>query len=954
MTNMMRVLAPLPLLALTLPCSVLAETGVEQEQQATTAWGNTIYDIVPDGRVEYGVLDNGLRYAILQNERPEETVVIRFGFDVGWVDEEDDELGLAHFIEHMAFNGSTNIPEGEMIKLLEREGLAFGADTNASTGFEDTIYRLDLPRNDPELLDTALMLMRETASELTIAEDAVDRERGVIQSETRTRNNYSIRRLRDYLQFIAPETRFSARFRAEGTVENIDAAPAQRLRDLYARYYRPDNAALVIVGDVDPALVREKLVETFADWEAAPEDIDRVEGGMIDLGRGTAAANFVDPDVEHIVVIDRFAPYDRRESRQADFRRSLLSSLGRAMVNRRLEKIANAPDAPIISGGISSGDFFDLYDQSTMTVQAKEGEWETALQIGEQEWRRAIEHGFTDAELAEQVANFTRVYRTAAEQQDTRRSASLAGGILSTAKTGRLFVTPQTSWQLFQDMIGEVTPEAVAAVFREDYALSAPLVHVSTKQAIEGGESAILSALDASRAVAVAAPQGGDAVEFAYTDFGKPGSIVADAAVEDLGFRQIRFGNNVRLNLKKTDFEKGRVRFNIRIGSGLLSIPDEAVGTGMFISTSLDSGGLGKHSYDELRQIMAGRDVSNGLSTQSDQFRVGGATTMADLPLQMELTTAYLTDPGFREEALTRWQALLPPFFARADATPQGVAQFELPQVITDGDPRSGIPSEAALNAITLEQARALTSEQFASAPIEISVVGEIDEEAVIAAVAHTFGALPERAETLQPFSEERQVSFTSRKAPVTLAHAGAEDQALAQVYWPTTDDDDAQEEATMRLLATVMRLQLLEEIRENLGASYSPGANSAMSDTYDGFGSFSASVVIAPEDADTVFETIDTLAAGLRSAPVDDDLLERARKPMLEQLAKSRRENSYWLGMLSESQLRADRLDRYRDYEERLLAITPGMLREAAAKYLRDEEALRIRIIHQSLVDAQ
>lgn len=955
MKNLMRVLAPLPLLALTLPCVAQAETGAEQEQPAAAnAWGNAIYDIAPDGRVEYGVLDNGLRYAILQNERPEETVVIRFGFDVGWVDEEDDELGLAHFIEHMAFNGSTNIPEGEMIKLLEREGLAFGADTNASTGFEDTIYRLDLPRNDPELLDTALMLMRETASELTIAEDAVDRERGVIQSETRTRNNYSIRRLRDYLQFIAPETRYSARFRAEGTVENIDAAPAQRLRDLYARYYRPDNAALVIVGDVDPALVREKLVETFADWEALPDAIERVEGGMIDLDRGTAAANFVDPDVEHIVVIDRFAPYDRRESRQADFRRSLLSSLGRAMVNRRLEKIANAPDAPIISGGISSGDFFDLYDQSTMTVQAKEGEWETALQIGEQEWRRAIEHGFTDAELAEQVANFTRVYRTAAEQQDTRRSASLAGGILSTAKTGRLFVTPQTNWQLFQDMIGEVTPEAVAQVFREDYALSAPLVHVSTKQAIEGGESAILSVLDASRAVPVEAPQGGDAVEFAYTDFGAPGTIVSDETVEDLGFRQIRFANNVRLNLKSTDFEKGRVRFNIRIGSGLLSIPDDAVGTGMFISTSLDSGGLGKHSYDELRQIMAGRDVSNGLSTQSDQFRVGGATTMADLPLQMELTTAYLTDPGFREEALTRWQALLPPFFARADATPQGVAQFELPQVITDGDPRFGIPSEAALNAITLEQARALTSAQFASAPIEISVVGEIDEEAVIAAVSRTFGALPERAETLRSFSEERQVSFTSRKAPVTLAHAGAEDQALAQVYWPTTDDDNAQEEATMRLLATVMRLQLLEEIRENLGASYSPGANSAMSDTYDGFGSFSASVVIAPEDADKVFETIDAIAADLRDAPVEDDLLERARKPMLEQLAKSRRENSYWLGMLSESQLRAERLDRYRDYEERLLAITPDMLREAAAKYLRNEDALRIRIIHQSLLDAE
>ncbi|MGE5953122.1 MAG: M16 family metallopeptidase, partial [Qipengyuania vulgaris] len=407
------VLAALPLIAMAAP---LAAQEVEARiaatpQTAETAWGNPIYDIAPDANVTYGVLENGMRYAIMHNERPEKGVVLRFGFDVGWVDEEDDELGLAHFIEHMAFNGSTNIPEGEMIKLLEREGLAFGADTNASTGFEDTIYKLDLPRNDGELFDTALMLMRETASKLTIAEDAVDRERGVIQSETRTRNNFQIRRFKDFFKFVAPDTRYSARFRADGTVGNIDAAPAERLRELYARYYRPDNAALVIVGDVDVAEVEAKVRDVFGDWEKPAQAIDYVDGGAIDLNRGPAAANFVDPDVPYLVVIQRYAPYREPVSTVAEFRRSMLSSLGRAMVNRRFEQIRNAPDAPIISGGLSGGDFFRLVDESSVTLQAKEGEWQQALAIGEQEWRRAFEHGFTEAELAEQVANFTRSFR---------------------------------------------------------------------------------------------------------------------------------------------------------------------------------------------------------------------------------------------------------------------------------------------------------------------------------------------------------------------------------------------------------------------------------------------------------------------------------------------------------------------------------------------------------------
>ncbi len=950
--DLSRALAALPLLALAAPLAAqdTAASAISAQQRAENAWGNAIYDIAPDASVTYGMLKNGMRYAIMHNERPENGVVLRLGFDVGWVDEEDDELGLAHFIEHMAFNGSTRIPEGEMIKLLEREGLAFGADTNASTGFEDTIYKLDLPRKDAELLDTALMLMRETASELTIAQDAVDRERGVIQSETRTRNNFQIRRIRDYLKFIAPDTRYAARFRADGTVENIDAAPAERLRELYRRYYRPDNAALVIVGDVDLAEVEAKVRDVFSGWTEPAEAIERVDGGTIDLTRGPAAANFVDPDVPYLIVIDRFAPYREPVSSIADFHRSLLSQLGRTMLNRRLEQIRNAPDAPIISGSLSGDDFFRMYDQTSLTLQAKEGEWQEALAIGEQEWRRAIEHGFTEAELAEQVANFERAFRNSAEQQNTRQSEALANGILGTAKSGRQFVTPRTNYEIWQAFAETVSVEAVTEVFREDYALSPALVHVSTKESIEGGEQAILDTLAASQAVPVEAPAAVELASFAYTDFGTPGEIVADTMVEDLGFRQIRFANGVMLNLKPTNYEQGKLRFSVRIGSGNLSLPDDAVATGMFVSSALARGGLGKHSYDELRRIMAGRNVGHGISVDSDKFRVAGSTTMADLALQMQLSAAYLTDPGFREEALTRWQAILPPFLAQADATPQSVARFQLPQLISDNNPRFGIPPRDQLEAVTLEQARALTAGQFASAPIEIAVVGEIDEDAVIDAVARSFGALPERETVLEPFADARHARFTARREPVTLTHAGAEDQALALAYWPTSDDDDAQEEATMRLLAAVMRLQLLEEIREKLGASYSPGASSSMSDTYDGYGTFSTSVVVAPQDAERVFATIAGIAGDLRNAPVDADLLDRARRPMLENLARQKTQNPYWLGMLSEAQLGADRLDRYRTYEQRLRNVTPEMMRGAAARYLTEDEMLRIRIVHQSL----
>lgn len=955
-----RALAALPLLALALSsCAAQVEppAGAVQppiEAAATTTgdtpWGFPVYDIPADPAVRYGVLANGMKYAVLHNETPQKTVAVRFGFDVGWVDENATELGLAHFIEHMAFNGSTSVPEGEMIKLLEREGLAFGADTNASTGFEETIYKLDLPRNDPALLGTALMLMRETASELTIAPEAVGRERGVIQSETRTRNNFGIRRIKDYLQFAAPGTRFATRFRADGTEEVIGGASAEAMRALYARFYRPDNATLVVVGDIDPATVEAEIRERFAGWTTPTAQIPDTAKGKIDLARGPAAANFVDPDVPYIVTIDRFAAYVERRDTIEEFRDTLLLNLGTAMLNRRFEKLALAADAPIISGGASASDFFDVARQSSLTLQAKEGEWEEALAIGEQELRRAVMHGFTEGELAEQLANFALRFRTAAEQAATRRSAGLAEAILGTVQDEDLFINPQVQQELFERMKSELAVEAVDAAFTAHYALADPLIHVSTKQPIEGGAAAILAAYDTSTEVAVAPPVETAGETFAYTDFGSPGMVVSDTQVADLGFRQIRFANNVRLNLKTTDFEDGKVRYLVRLGSGQLALPKDAGAEAIFLSAVGSAGGLGKHSFDQLQRMLAGRDVSYGIAVGEDSFSMSGTTTMADLPLQMKVSTAYVSDPGYRPEALSRWNALIPPFLAQTDATPQAVATFEVPSIVANGDRRFGIPSEAELESVTLDGVEALFSPQLAQAPIEISVVGDIDEAAVIEAVANSFGALPLRAKTLAAFLEAREASFAADTDPVTLYHAGAPDQALAQVYWPTTDDSDAQLEATTDLLAKVLELELLEVVREKLGATYSPSAGSSMSDVFDDYGTLSTSIIVEPEQADAVYAAVDAITDKLREAPVSDDLLARARKPLLERIALNRRENGYWLGVLSEAQLEPERLDRVRSLEERIRAVTPAMLQAAARRFLTDDREFKIRIVHKSL----
>ena len=256
---------------------VAATATVNPQSDAARAWNFAASDVPVDANILFGVLPNGMKYALLKNSTPKDSVVLRMRFDVGSFAEADDQRGLAHFLEHMAFNGSTNVPEGEMIKLLERKGLAFGADTNASTGFDQTVYQLDLPNASDDLIDTGLMLMRETGGNLTIDPTAVDRERGIILSERRARDTYQLRSLIDQLDFQMKGMSVADRIPV-GTEDVIKTAPAARIRDLYDRYYRPERATLVMVGDFDPAAIEAKIKARFSDWQ----------------GRGPAGA---DPDI---------------------------------------------------------------------------------------------------------------------------------------------------------------------------------------------------------------------------------------------------------------------------------------------------------------------------------------------------------------------------------------------------------------------------------------------------------------------------------------------------------------------------------------------------------------------------------------------------------------------------------------------------------------------------------
>jgi len=906
-------------------------------------WGVPLTDVPPDPAIRYGRLPNGMKYAIRANATPKGTASIRLHFNFGSLVESDTERGLAHFIEHMTFNGTTHVPEGEMKKILERQGLAFGPDSNAFTNFESTMYVLELPKADAQRLDTALFLLRETASEVKFDPAAMDRERGVILSEKRSRENFTLRSMLADANFHVPLSTLPNRLPI-GTDEVLKTATPDQIRNLYQRYYQPQNATLIVVGDVDPAAIEAKIREKFSDWTGKVPAGARPSRGRVDLSRAADFDSFTDPAIGTEAEITVFRPWEDPADTRAERRRSILRSVGNGILTRRLQQLANMPDAKIISGSARVGGSRDLAMESSISAAAPEGQWQAALSTIEQELRRATDFGFTASELRTQLADIAGGQKMAADQADTRTNQSLAAGILSVIDENEFVTTPQFRLDFFREVRPTITLDEVNAEFRRLWTGSPPLVFVTDKKPVQRAE--IAAVLEGSRKVAVLPQKDSGRLRFAYDSFGSPGIVVADGRIADLGIRTVRFANNVRLNIKRTDFEKGAVRYSINLAGGQLAFPRDKAGLALMVNSMTSLAGLEKHSAEDLKQIMAGHGVRPGFNVLADSIVAAGRTIPRDLLLQMKLSAAFMTAPGYRPEAATRWNAMVPIVDRQATATPQGAFGSKISGILANDDPRFSLPSLATLSQRNLGEARTVLAPLLQSAPIEIGIVGDIDEAAAIAAVAETFGALPPRQATPPAYAEARHVDFRKSLSPVTFRHDGQEGQAIVAAAFKTDDDKDFRRVAGLSLLTGILKQELDDEVRETLGATYGVSVNSVTSDVYDRYGYVLVNALVAPAQIPAVEKALASVVDQVRSKPISDDQLSRVRNPILERIERDDRDNGYWLGVVDEAQTDGQRLARHRQRKAVIAAITPGDLQRLAEQYLVPAKALHVRVL--------
>ena len=910
-------------------------------------WPQAESDIAPDPAVRFGTLPNGMRYAIFANRTPPGQVSLRLRIDAGALQENAGQQGLAHFLEHIAFRGSHHIPDGEAFRLLQRYGAAPGADSNAFTDMTQTVFKVDLPVNGAEAVETALMFLRETAAEELIEEAAVESERSVVLAEERARDAPLTRLHKAEMAFLFKDQPLGSHLPI-GEVALLQKARAADLRAFYDAYYRPERATLIVAGDVAPDKLAAKIKARFGDWRGRGKP-----GADPRLGppepRSQEVKIVTEAGAPTSLAIEWTQPPDGRPDNKARERDGLLRQLGLMILDRRLRDMAHGVTPPFLAARAFHHQLAHSAQLTAIALASSEEGWKVALTAGLRAERGLLREGVRQDELERQIGEWRAALEAAVAGAATRKSSALADELVHAVDAGDVFVTPAADLALFQEIVAGVTREQVDQALAGSFAGNGPLFFLAGPQPMEGVQAVLAEAEGEAGPAGETAPA---PVPWPYGAFGPAGMVVERREEADLGLTMVRFANGVRLTVKPTQFRADQILIAVSLGHGRQDLPiDRPTPLWAAEGGALIGGGLAALSLPELERCLAGKQTNLHFEVNDNGFLLSSATRPQDFDVALQLLTASLTAPGWRPEGFEAVRKRLIAALRQWQASPAGVLQRNIGVLLHGDDPRWLAPDAAALQSARLEELRALLDPVLARAPIEAVVVGDVTSDQAIAALATTLGALPDRApESPAPEAGRRVRLPEGGKPPRLLRHKGRADQGLALSFWPSADlFGDLSLPRHVRLLQQVLQQRLTDEFRTRLGSSYSPGSDIQASGDYPGYGLLLAWAETPPDKMAIFDETLEKIAADLREGEVSADEFERARKPRVETLLKSQQTNEYWLTSLLRAQSDPKALAVVRSLIPDLRAATAADLRRAANLYLQEDRLWRLRILPET-----
>jgi zinc protease len=901
-----------------------------------------------DAAVRTGKLPNGVTYYIRKNGRPENRVSLRLAVKAGSVLEDEDQRGLAHFLEHMNFNGSENFKPGELVAYLESIGARFGADANAYTSFDETVYLLDVPTDKPGLVDKGLLALSDFAARATLSDAEIEKERGVVLEEWRLGQGAGTRLQRQQLPVLFHGSRYADRLPI-GTPEVIRGFPPDRVRAFLRTWYRPDRMAVVAVGDVDPAAVEAQIRARFGDIPKSAKD-EALPVYDIPPHRETLVSVATDPEARGSSVSLIFKHPRAEEGTVGDYRRDLVASLFHSMVNDRLSEISRRPDAPFLGASSSGGSLGRTRDTYALTARVTDGGIAAGLTALVTEAERVRRHGFSPDEMERARKSMLAAFERAYHERDKSESGSYAREYVSHFLDDEPSPGIETEYRLVQQLL-----PGVALVEVRD--LTQTLVHddsrvvLATAPQKEGLVAPTADELRGAVATAAAAPIGPWEDKLAGRQLMEsppaPGRAVDTRTIEGLGVTVVTLSNGVSVWLKPTDFKNDQVLFSsYALGGASLADPADFFEASLAAAAASEAG-FGGFSPDDLGKLLAGKLVSVSPYVGGYSHGISGGTTPRDLETALQLVHLAFTRPNDRTESFEVLRKRLMSAVVNQAQDPESVFSEKVREVNTKGHYTARVMKPADVEALRWETARDFYKKAFANAAdFTFFLVGAFKVEEAVPLLAQYLGSLPSKGTRTSSFVD-RGLSFPAQPVQARVEKGLEPKSQTALTFFADTGlEEMAMHQA--RAAASLLRSRLRDILREELGGTY--GASVGYSDVapLPGYGTMTVSFGSSPEGAEKLTAaTLAEVARLQKEGPSAEDV-QKVQEIERRELETSLKQNPYWLGSLQTVHMLGwDPLSIARR-EQRIALLTRDSLRAAFARYLPLERHTTVSLVPQ------
>lgn len=916
------------------------------QKPAPPLWPHEKSQLAPDPALKFGKFPNGLRYVLMKNTTPKNRVSMHLDIQSGSIHETDDQQGLAHYLEHMMFNGSTHFKPGELIKYFQSIGMDFGNDANGHTGYSETVYDIVLPDGSEKSIQDGLLVFRDYAGGALLLPEEIEREKGIILAEKRARDSVSYRTYVETLKFELPETILPKRLPI-GEEEDIKNADRQLLKDYYDTWYRPDNMILVMVGDFDFETAEKGIEEKFADFTArAPERSPHPFGSI--NHKGLKPFYHYEKEAGNTeVMIEVMSKTEPTPDSLELQKQQLVQGIADMMVYNRLNTLLSDPETPFTSAVIGSGVFLQYIQYAYISADCNPDKWEDSLKRIEQTLRQALTYGFTSAELERVQSDYLSDLENNVKEAATRESQELSRELVMHLNDDKVFMSPDQELDIFGPIVKSLTLEQVHKALKTGWAPDHRLILVTGNAEIDAGgtspEAKILTVFENSRKQEVQRPAEKAKIVFPYLpEPEKNGKITSRRESTDIGVIQIDFENGVRLNLKKTGFEDNVIEFKVLFGTGRFSEPPELSGLSYLSEEVIDESGVGKLTRDDLEKALAGKKTKVQFKVEEDAFSFKGETTPEETRLAFQLLQAYLTDLTVRENAYRLSMKRFEQKYDALSSSIEGAMILQGDRFLAGGDSRFGLPPFESFKKLTIADIRNWIEPALNKNRLELSVVGDFSIDEVIDYTATYLGALPPRTR-LAVIENPGKIDFPEGKN-LNIEVGTQIPKGLTVVAYPTDNLWDISKTRRLSILGDIMQNRLLETIREKLGATYSPYCFNWPTRAYEDYGLIKTYIIADPKLTATIVDETKKIAQSIAENGVTSDELRRSIDPQLTGIKDMRRKNRYWLNtVLADSVRHPEQLGWSRTIVSDYDAITVQDVETLARQYLKNEKAASV-----------